>query len=109
MKPSLILLILGFCLFTHAASKEDILVTWWSPEQKTKVQFYEEKEKIFGKIIAVRPESENKLDIKNPDKNQQSRKILGLVILKNFNFNGDRWTDGTIYDPENGKTYKSIF
>jgi uncharacterized protein (DUF2147 family) len=27
------------------------------------------------------------------------------VILKNFEFTGKSWENGTIYDPNNGKTY----
>lgn len=26
-------------------------------------------------------------------------------MLKGFEFDDDEWEDGTIYDPENGKTY----
>ena len=31
---------------------------------------------------------------------------MGLVILKNFDFEDGFWKNGTIYDPKNGKTYK---
>ncbi len=31
---------------------------------------------------------------------------MGLLILKGFRFDGKQWVDGTIYDPDNGKTYK---
>jgi uncharacterized protein (DUF2147 family) len=35
--------------------------------------------------------------------------LIGLVILKDFAFNGkDKWEDGTIYDPNNGKTYSCV-
>ena len=46
-----------------------------------------------------------KVDSKNPDKNKQNQKIIGLVILQNFKFDDDEWNDGKIYDPESGKTY----
>jgi len=33
--------------------------------------------------------------------------VIGLEILKNFVYKGDGvWHKGTIYDPDNGKTYK---
>lgn len=90
------------------AGAEDILGVWWSPEKKTKIEITQKDKEFFGKIIAVRPESKEKTDSKNPDSNKRSQKILGLELLKGFEYNGDRWVDGTIYDPENGKTYKCI-
>ena len=46
------------------------------------------------------------MDDENPEENLQNRPIIGLVILKDFIFDGDdEWEDGTIYDPKNGKTY----
>ena len=47
-----------------------------------------------------------KVDDENPDPALQDRPIIGLVILKDFEFDGEEeWEDGTIYDPKNGKTY----
>ena len=48
-----------------------------------------------------------KEDHNNPDPALQSRPIIGLVIMEGFVFDGkDTWHKGTIYDPDNGKTYK---
>ena len=48
------------------------------------------------------------LDINNQDPGQRSRPIVGLPLLQGFAPTGtDSWGDGTIYDPEGGKTYKS--
>jgi len=50
---------------------------------------------------------EIKVDLNNPDPALQERKILGLEILKDFLYKGKgKWAKGTIYDPNNGKTYK---
>lgn len=97
-----------FSFVAFSASEESILGVWWSPEQKTKVEIKKNGDRVEGTIIAVRPESENKLNEKDENKSNRTEKILGLKILNNFKYNGDRWMDGTIYDPENGKTYKSI-
>ena len=37
----------------------------------------------------------------------RTQAIVGLVILKGFEFTGKAWEDGTIYDPKSGKTYSS--
>ena len=50
---------------------------------------------------------EPKVDTNNPDPALQSRPIMGLELMKNFKFVGKgAWKKGTIYDPDNGKTYK---
>lgn len=46
-------------------------------------------------------------DVNNVDASKRSRKIMGMAILTNFVEDGDEWR-GQIYDPRNGKTYRSI-
>ena len=74
----------------------------------------------FGKIVWLEyPEFKDddeqgmagmtKVDRDNPDPKLRNLPILQLVILKGFRFEPDRkwpWTGGTVYDPENGKTYR---
>ena len=89
---------------------------WWSHggknESKSIVKIFKKGNEYFGKIIWLRePKDENgneKLDIENPKKNLRKRKINGLEILQGFRYNFDdqKWEDGTIYNPEDGKTYK---
>jgi uncharacterized protein (DUF2147 family) len=48
-----------------------------------------------------------KVDRNNPDPAKRSVPSLGLEVMKDFVYLGDgHWGDGTIYDPDNGKTYK---
>jgi uncharacterized protein (DUF2147 family) len=35
----------------------------------------------------------------------KTQPLVELVILKGFNMDGNTYEDGTIYDPNNGKTY----
>lgn len=52
-------------------------------------------------------EGEPKIDTNNPDPALQSRPIMGLEMMQGFVFDGkETWKKGTIYDPDNGKTYK---
>ena len=52
-------------------------------------------------------EGEPKVDKNNSDPALQSRPIMGLELMKGFKFDGKgTWKKGTIYDPDNGKTYK---
>ena len=47
-----------------------------------------------------------KIDRENPDKSKRNTPIMGLVFMEGFSFDGKIWSGGTIYDPDNGKTYK---
>ncbi|MCG6950695.1 MAG: DUF2147 domain-containing protein [Acidobacteria bacterium] len=50
---------------------------------------------------------EPKVDTNNPDPALRSRPIMGLQMMEGFEYVGDNtWKKGTIYDPDNGKTYK---
>lgn len=51
---------------------------------------------------------EPKVDKNNPDPALRSRPIMGLELMRGFTYDGKgTWKKGTIYDPDNGKTYKS--
>ncbi len=54
-----------------------------------------------GKIIWLK---EPLVDGK-PRLDENGNKVMGLQILNDFIFEDDEWVDGTIYDPESGKTY----
>ncbi len=48
-----------------------------------------------------------KVDRENPDPARRTRPIIGLPILRDFVSAGqNRWDQGMIYDPENGKDYR---
>lgn len=94
--------------FTVPDSKEDKIVGKWLTEEETshvKV-FKATNGKYYGKIVWLRDEPD-KLDIHNPDESKRNVRLDGLMILKGFEYNEkkDRWEGGTIYDPDNGKTY----
>jgi uncharacterized protein (DUF2147 family) len=108
MKKS-ILLIACFafsCAFVY--SQADKIVGIWMPAKGTsQVRIFKATNgKYYGKVEWLETDKD-KLDVNNPDKEQQSKKIWGLMILKDFSYNAgkDRWEGGTVYDPDNGKTY----
>ena len=46
-------------------------------------------------------------DIHNPDPRLRSKPIVGMAVLSGFTDAGGDWR-GRIYDPESGKSYKSV-
>lgn len=62
--------------------------------------------RLCGKILWI---YKNHTDAHNPDPRLRARAIVGIQFLSNFHNEGPgRWTGGTIYDPESGKTYNSL-
>ena len=47
------------------------------------------------------------VDANNPDPALRTRSVIGLPILTGFVAGDGQW-DGRIYDPRNGKTYRSV-
>ncbi len=59
------------------------------------------------KIISVTPTAPGTLDQKNPDPALRNRSLCNLQIGRDFSIAGDtQATNGHLYDPESGKTYK---
>lgn len=88
---------------------DEVLGTWLTGSGKAKVLIYKNGDKYFGKIVWLKiPTYEDgtpKVDKNNPDAKLQKVPLMGLNMLKGFTFNKTLWENGTIYDPENGKTY----
>ena len=83
-----------------------ILGEWLSQEKDGKIIIFKQGDQYFGKISWGK--TPGRKDAKNPDEKLRSRELLGAVILKNFKFTGSAWENGTIYDPNSGKTYDCI-
>lgn len=90
---------------------DDVMGVWMNEDKDAHIEIYKEKGKFFGKIVWLKnPIDEEtgkpKVDDENPEEALQDRPIMGLVMLKDFEFDGDdEWEDGTIYDPKKGSTY----
>jgi uncharacterized protein (DUF2147 family) len=91
------------------AQSDKIEGIWLNEEKDAKIQIYKARDgKFYGKIIWLRDPVKNgkpKTDEKNPKDNLKNLPLVDLVILKGFGVDGNYYEDGTIYDPNNGKTY----
>jgi len=84
---------------------------WYNEEKTAKIQIYKASDnKFYGKVVWLKVpdlDGKPKTDVHNPDKSKRNDPIMGLLLLKGFKKDGEKeYSDGTIYDPKNGKTYK---
>ncbi len=105
-----ILLFSIFTLSVHAQG--EILGTWFNTTKSGKIEIVQQGDNFFGKIVWLKEPldaktGKAKLDENNPEQLKRSAPIIGLQILNNFEYDGEgKYSGGSIYDPENGKTYK---
>lgn len=103
---------IAFAVAFLSSAHADPTGTWLTEGGKSRVMIQPCGEKICGKIVWL-SESRNadgseKLDIHNKDESLRERSIMGLELLTDFVAAGDvKWTEGEIYNPEDGKTYRS--
>jgi uncharacterized protein (DUF2147 family) len=91
-------------------NEDNVIGLWLVGNGKARVKIEREGKKYFGKIVWLKNPNDvagqPRVDKNNPDASKRKNPILGILLLKGFEYDGDnQWVDGTIYDPENGKTY----
>jgi len=94
---------------------DPITGTWKTVDEKTgkvtsEVELYDQGGKLFGKITKLTEPNDAQGKPKVCTKCQggdKDKPIVGLVIVKGLTASGDRYKDGTIIDPDDGKVYKA--
>lgn len=96
-----------FAAPAHAAGI--ITGSWYTAGKRALVTITPCGKVVCGKIARlIEPtKSGATTDVNNPDPALKKRKLVGLPILSGFTAEGDKWR-GKIYDPNTGKTYRSI-
>ena len=93
----------------NVSGRDAICGEWVTADGKARVLISRCEELYCGKIIWLKePLKDGKevVDYKNPDEKLRTEPVLGLVIVRNFEYDGeDEWTGGKVYDPESGDTY----
>ncbi|MEY4987338.1 MAG: hypothetical protein RL567_1117 [Bacteroidota bacterium] len=85
---------------------DTILGEWISENKDGKIVIFKQADRYYGKITWGK--TPGRKDTNNPDSRLRNRELVGSIILKEFVFKGGSWENGTIYDPNSGKTYDCI-
>lgn len=102
----------AFILFSFAcrAGQGDVEGRWLSGDGDGWIDIHLIADSLTGVIAGSpnnKPGDPPRYDDKNPDPGLRDRPLDGMAIMSGFKYAGDgRWTGGTIYDPNSGKTYK---
>jgi len=112
------LLVLAMAMFISVpiwAQADAVLGIWLTDNGKSQIEVTKTPGGQFvGRIVWLNePLDENgkpKLDKENPDAKLKTQPILGMQLLKGFKYDAGKkeWSGGTIYDPDNGKTYTAF-
>lgn len=104
-KMLFLLMAFGVTQNANAQKNGDVIIGEWTNEQKdAKFQIFKKDNTYYGKILWGTGKETK--DVNNPDAKLRNREVVGLVMLNDFVFDGNKtWNEGTIYDPREGKTY----
>jgi len=70
------------------------------------VEIYEKDGKIYGRVSDILEVKNRNNKCDNCSGEDKGKPILGLVIIKGLQKDGDEYSGGKILDPKNGKVYK---
>jgi len=100
-----------FSTGVFAQRADDITGIWWNDAKTSKIKVEKKDGKYIGTVVFIVPEKlvngAPAKDDKNPDAKLRNRSILNLQILSGLVYNAadKEWANGSIYDPNVGKTY----
>lgn len=104
------ILFFNLLLFQGVAQEnpEAILGTYLNLNGTAKIEIYKSGNTYEGKIIWLsEPLDKNgnpRTDKNNDNKSLRDRPLLGLVTLKNLQYEDSNWTNGEMYNPERGNS-----
>jgi uncharacterized protein (DUF2147 family) len=101
-----------------AVDRDAIVGRWLNQEGLAVIEISRSGEVYEGRIVWLKEGTypagdpggmggRERVDRDNPDPARRTRRLLGLVIMRGFRFDGDRsWSGGRLYDPQSGKEYR---
>lgn len=97
--------------FAQSAKPGEILGIWIADDKSLKLEMFEsggnyDAHLLWGDRVVEKDGVTFKPDSKNPDPALRARSTKGIVFVKGLTWQNGSYTDGNIYAPATGKTYK---
>ena len=108
IQRSLFTSVFFFIILAAFSQQADDIIGKYHLPNDLDVEIFKEGEKYFGKIIALNNYEEGQLtDVNNPDKSKRNDSLVGMVIIKNLEYDPDenQWVEGIMYGPEKGMVF----
>ena len=111
---ALLIITTAFNIPSHHTSA-DITGRWMNAENNLEVEIFKTGNE-FKAIVIWFDDSDDKskpldtrCDVKNPDKQLRTRKVIGMEVMKGLIYNqtNDDWEDGRIYDATTGRNWNA--
>lgn len=83
---------------------------WVAPHHKTGklemwIEIFSSKGKLYGKIVKLLRDPNAKCE--GCEGKDKGRSLLGVVMMWDYEQDGDEWNSGRIFDTKTGKSYRS--
>lgn len=106
-KTLLVISMVFISLLGFSQQADDIIGKYHLPN-KLDLEIYKVGDKYFGKIIGLNGfEDGQTTDVNNPDDSKQNQTLMGLVILRDLEWDQEEkhWVNGIMYGPEKGMLF----
>lgn len=107
------LVVFLFCaFFTKCVIGQSTVTGKWKTiddetgQAKSIIEIYKKGSKYYGKIVEILVGGEEAANCATCEGKFKGKPLKGIVIMKDLVKDGEEYDEGTITDPENGKTYK---
>lgn len=84
---------------------------WRSENRKVTIRLAACGSKLCGRIVGLQKplakDGKPKRDSKNPNPALRGRQVIGITVLSGLTASGDGEWQGAIYNPDDGRTYRS--
>lgn len=104
---SLVFCFIGFCSQAQSCTGYWITIDDATGYKKSIVELYKKDGMLYGKVVYIYKRGKDGPNSKCTECSGKlyNQPIMGMLILKQMQWSGSQWQDGSILDPDNGKTY----
>ena len=102
----------AFCLLSLLSQAQSCTGYWITIDdatglKKSIVELYKKDGVLYGKVVYIYKRGKDGPNSKCTECSGKlyNQPIMGMLIVKQMQWSGSQWEDGSILDPDNGKTY----